>query len=918
MTETGAAVSKFFLKVKCIVGISRFKEKKIMIKYIFFNHVWRFSMHSPYIDNYSFFEQIYKFAPMGIALMSIDGTLMNVNPALCKLLGYSKEELIDVTLEEVTSPDDFGANVGHIERLLRGESSSFEMDKRYIHKNGEAIWSSLHVSLVRDEVSGIPLYFIGHVIDISEKKAVLELYKLISENAWEIIYCTTINGNCYYCSPSVQELLGYRPEELVGKRNLEIIHPDDVEQLQSREFSDQEVLRYRNRHKNGHYIWLETTFTLFHDDHGEQKVLAIARDITERKKNEDILSEAQRIASIGSWEWDIGTNEVSFSDQVYRICNIDKNKKMKHPLEILDFVHPGDQRFIQENITQALKKTEFSMEFRNLPGDGSTRYLHLRGIVSFDDHGSPIKMNGTIQDVTEQKETELTLQETAERYTSLKKYNHDAIISLDLQGNMVHGNTMAEKMTGYTISELAGASISMLIGADHLNNILSNSINDRSVENSIDKIKNRDGHFVEVLTTIAPIIINNKNVGYYIIAKDITEQKKLLIAKEAAENTNKSKSEFLAMMSHEIRTPMNGVIGMTDLLSETTHLDADQQEYVEIIRKSGETLLTIINEILDFSKIDSGKTLLIEEPFDVRNCVAETFDVLYSKANAKCLHMTHSVSTDVPDTLIGDSDRLKQVLMNIIGNAIKFTSTGGVSVSVKTVTRKDNNGIQLKFVIKDSGIGISPDKTGRLFEPFYQLDNFMTRKYEGTGLGLAISKKLVELMGGTIWVEPTAGTGATFAFTVCLKEDVRSHGSTQERMSQDVEATHASLKILIAEDNEINQQVLKRMLDKLGHSIEIAENGNEVIQKAMREKCDIIFMDINMPVMNGLQATKVIHKTLPPDQCPVIVAVTANALKGDREKCLAIGMDDYLSKPIKIERVSEIIHKFFGNRIHPI
>jgi PAS domain S-box-containing protein len=892
--------------------VSRFTLKKFIIV-IYFTCVTDGGsyMQGEHIDHHSFFEQIYTFTPIGIGLLSMDGTVMKVNPALRKVLGYSEDELIGKALKDITLLKDWEANASRIEQLMKGMASSCEMEKRYTHKNGSLIWCSVHVSLVKDEVTGVPLYFIAHVIDISEKKAATELYQLISENAQEVIYCSTTDGICYYCSPSIEEMLGYKPEELIGKQNLDIIHPDDLEQLQSKKFADKEILRYRNRHKNGHYIWLETTFKIIDDEQGEPKVLAIARDITARKKNEDILSEAQRIASIGSWDWDIRASEVSFSDQVYLICNIDANQMIRHPRDLLRYVHASDQAFVKENMAEALKRPHFSLEFRNMAGDGPTRYLHLRGVVSFDEEDNPIRVNGTIQDITEQKEIELKLQEMVERYTSLKKYNHDAVISLDLEGTIIHGNSVAEQLIGYSFSELSGCNVSLLIGADHLKSILTYSLHDASIEHKINKLWHKDGHFVEVLTTIAPIIINSTKVGFYIIAKDITEQKKLLIAKEAAESTNKAKSEFLAMMSHEIRTPMNGVIGMTDLLLETTNLDAEQREYVEIISKSGETLLTIINDILDFSKIDSGKTELTEHPFHVKDCISETYDVLSSKAHEKCLEMTFSVSPDVPRTLIGDSERLKQVLMNLVGNAVKFTHSGGVSVSVRLLSR-EVNAVHLQFTVKDTGIGIPPDQINRLFEPFYQLDQFMTRKYDGTGLGLAISKKLVNLMDGDIWIEPTDGAGATFVFTVCLKEENHGPDPMSEQSIQEANKDRIALHILIAEDNEINQQVLKRMLEKQGHTVSVAKDGNQVIEQAIRQPHDIIFMDIHMPVMNGLDATKVIQEALPPEKCPVIVAVTANALKGDREQCLAAGMDDYMTKPIKIETVSDVIHKFFS------
>ncbi|MGV2786915.1 PAS domain S-box protein, partial [Clostridium perfringens] len=282
--------------------------------------------------------------------------------------------------------------------------------------------------------------------------------------------------------------------------------------------------------------------------------------------------------------------------------------------------------------------------------------------------------------ITQSKIAERKLQESIERYTSLKKYNHDAIISFNLEGRIINGNQMAEQLTGYKIPELIGTRISNLIGERNLTRVLSASADYVAVEKGINVIHHKDGHTVEVLATLAPIVIHNKNVGFYIIAKDMTEQKRLIIEKEAAEKTNKAKSEFLAMMSHEIRTPMNGVIGMTDLILET-ELDEEQRDYVQIIKKSGTTLLNIINDILDFSKIESGRTELVEETFNLRTALSETLNLILPKALEKNIEVTTSVASDVPSQVYGDVTKLRQVLMNLLSNAIKFTPNGAVSIS---------------------------------------------------------------------------------------------------------------------------------------------------------------------------------------------------------------------------------------------
>ncbi|KOR88057.1 PAS domain S-box protein [Paenibacillus solani] len=538
--------------------------------------------------------------------------------------------------------------------------------------------------------------------------------------------------------------------------------------------------------------------------------------------------------------------------------------------------------------------------------------MHV-SLVRDEQDQTPLFFISQIVDITDSKVAEQKLQESIERYTSLKKYNHDAIISFNLDGRVLNGNQMAEQLTGYKIPKLIGTRISNLIGERNLSRVLSSMEDYAAVEKAINVIHHKDGHTVEVLATLAPIVIHNKNVGYYIIAKDMTEQKRLIIEKEAAEKTNKAKSEFLAMMSHEIRTPMNGVIGMTDLILDT-ELDAEQREYVQIIKKSGTTLLNIINDILDFSKIESGRTELVEETFNIRMALSETLNMILPKALEKNIEVTTSVACDVPTQVYGDMTKLRQVLMNLLTNAIKFTSNGSVSISVQCVKSRAHLAL-LQFSVTDTGIGVASDKVAQLFEPFYQVDHYMTRQVEGTGLGLAICKKLVQLMGGDIWYERNPNqSGSIFTFTVDFSVETNG-GNTQETGT--VHENHSAisdLKILIAEDNEVNQLVLKKMIQKLGHDSTTVTNGLEAVEAFKRYPYDMVFMDIQMPYMDGMEAVRVIQESAPPDKQPYIVAVTAHAIKGDREKYLGMGMDEYVSKPVSMNVISNIIDKYLEEK----
>ncbi|MFD0672727.1 PAS domain S-box protein [Cohnella sp. GCM10027633] len=571
-----------------------------------------------------------------------------------------------------------------------------------------------------------------------------------------------------------------------------------------------------------------------------------------------------------------------------------------------DFISSEDVSDLIRNIHSGAAQTT-GLEKRLSRKDGSSIWVSIFvSLVRDEQDATPLYYIVQAMNITNSKATELKLQESIERYTSLKKYNHDAIVSFSLEGKIINGNLMAERLTGHKIPELIGTDITRLIGKSNLRTILTAQGDYTAAENAIAEIRHADGHGVEVLATIAPIIIHDETVGFYLIAKDMTEQKRLIIEKEAAEKTNRAKSDFLAMMSHEIRTPMNGVIGMTELLTET-NLDSEQRDYVQIIKKSGSTLLKIINDILDFSKIESGKSELEEEPFSVRATLSDTLNVILPRTLEKNLELTTSIAPDVPSLLLGDVTKVRQVLMNLLSNAIKFTPNGAISINVTRLS-SDEEKIALRFAIRDTGLGIPADKSVHLFEPFYQVDYFMTRKYEGTGLGLAICKKLVHLMDGEIWHEPNGDQpGSTFVFTGNFR--MTEYPATVQSADPELPTASSPLRILIAEDNEVNQTVLKKMVEKLGYNSTVVANGADAIEAVKRHPYDIIFMDIQMPLMDGIQATRVIKESLAPGEVPYIVAVTAHAVKGDREKYLAAGLDEYISKPIDMEVVAAVLEK---------
>lgn len=618
----------------------------------------------------------------------------------------------------------------------------------------------------------------------------------------------------------------------------------------------------------------------------------------------------------GIYDWNILDDRVYWSDRMKAILGASSYQFLGTAEAFWQRVHPDDKDLVEDSLQGHLIHCwPFDVECRVRADAGYYVWINVTGQAVWDEQGNAIRMAGSIVDITDRKRAIMEIQEREKLIESILDALPLNVFVKDAHGCLRFYNEQTEQTTGISREQAIGRTDFEIFSPQVAQK---NMLNDMRLRKEggvmiMEEHFQKDDKDVWLLAgkkllTYHPAGGQTENwvLGFSI---DITDRKlsemALLAAKETAENALRAKSDFLSTMSHEIRTPLNSVIGTASLLMDSK-LDDEQRVYVNLVKQSGEHLLGLINDILDFSKLEAGKMLVEHEAFRVAEQLELVSTILSSQAKAKGLNIKTHVGSSLPEVVYGDAHKLRQVLLNLASNAIKFTSQGEIRLEVIVLKSDDQSDPVLCFSVSDTGIGIPTDKLGLLFNEFSQVDASTTRKFGGTGLGLAICKKLVTIMGGEIGVTSEHGLGSRFWFSLPLEEADASLLQPQVKIIHN-QQEQAPLEILVAEDNPSNQLLIRAILSKLGHKVVIAKNGLEVVDMVQQARYDLILMDMQMPEMDGLDATKTIralggvYAELP------IIALTANALEGDKGRVLEVGMNDYLSKPIDIAKLKEAL-----------
>ncbi|MEG5041372.1 MULTISPECIES: PAS domain S-box protein [unclassified Microcoleus] len=755
------------------------------------------------------FRHAFEDASIGMALVSLDGHWIKVNPALCQILGYSSEELLALTFQDITHPDDLEADLSYANQLLAGTISTYQLEKRYFHKQGHIIWILLNGSLVQDE-QGNPLHFIAQLQEITARKEAqktLELHSIIMNNmGGGVCLIKASDLIIVYTNPTFDTMFGYTEGELAGqsvgvlnyvdtKLTPDVTVLDIVTQIEQTGEAKYEV---HNKKKDGTLFWCRVHTSMFeHPEYGTVYV-AVQEDATELKLAEQALqATTNRLHFLLNYSPVVifsckpaGDYAATFvSENIKDILGYETSEFLEDSKFWVNHLHPDDVEPVLNGLPNVFVNDFYFHEYRLRRSDGVYRWMLGQLRLIRDGSSKPVEILGYLIDISDRKQAEW-------------EFHH-------------------------------------------------------------------------------------------------------------ANEANQAKTVFLANMSHELRTPLNSILGFTQLMSYERNLTPSLQERLQIVNRSGRHLLDLINDILDLSKIESGRMTLNLSDFDLRNLLASIEEMFQVKVQSKELQLIFELAPDIPQSVHSDDKKLYQILVNLLGNAIKFTNQGSVTLRV-TATKREKTSCHLSFEVEDTGVGIAPREMDKLFKVFVQAQAGNNLS-QGSGLGLAISQKLVKLMGGQIRLKSTLHRGSTFSFEIPVQlpqaESLPPESSNQRVIG--LAPGQPTYRILIVEDLEENRHLLVDILTSVGFEVREAKQGVEAVSLWKSWRPHLILMDLRMPIVDGYTATKHIRER-PQSQETVIIALTASIFGEEREKVLMAGFNDFISKPFQQKEIFDKLAKYLG------